>query len=111
MKLPNWENAVVAERKIVGYLLLLTHPSGRSKAVFFRRFGFSVDEWYVLADALRNHAGAHDVVEIEETPYGMSYTVVGPISTPDGRSPIVRVVWLIPRGTDTPNLVTAYPWR
>jgi len=28
---------------------------------------------------------------------------------PDGRSPLVRAVWLVESGEDVPRLVTAYP--
>ena len=35
LKLPNYENAVVSEAKITGYLLSTKHRDGRSKAEFF----------------------------------------------------------------------------
>jgi len=38
MKLPNADQAVVPETKITRYLLDLTSPKGKSKAVFFRAF-------------------------------------------------------------------------
>lgn len=111
MKLPNYEDAVVPERKITAYLLSLTHRDGRSKAAFFIRFGFLVDDWELLANALRRHAADHEVVEVEATPFGTSYTVEGPLITPDGRSAQVRVVWFIETGEHIPRLVTAYPWK
>jgi len=55
MYVPDAEHAVIPERKITAYLLSLTHRDGRSKAVFFLRFGFTVAAWHVLADALRHH--------------------------------------------------------
>jgi Domain of unknown function (DUF6883) len=111
MKLPNHEHASVPERKITAYLLSLTHRDGRSKAAFFLRFGFSVDNWEVLADALRRHAAEHKVVEIESTSFGTSYVAEGEIIAPDGRSPQVRVVWFIETGESLPRLVTAYRRR
>lgn len=44
MRLPEYEQAVIPERKITAYLLALTHRDGRSKAVFFMRFGFPLDD-------------------------------------------------------------------
>jgi hypothetical protein len=51
-KLPNVNEAIIPQKKITNYLLSLTHSSGRDKAVFFRRFGFTPDSWEVLAQAL-----------------------------------------------------------
>lgn len=48
MKLPYVENAIIAERKISAYLLNEGHATGKSKAVFFKRFGFEMDHWNVL---------------------------------------------------------------
>jgi len=75
------------------------------------RFGCTVEAWDVFAAALRRHAAEHDVVEIEDTPFGTSYTVEGTSAAPDGRAPRVRVVWFIQRGETTPRLVTAYPTK
>jgi len=72
MRVPNYEQAVVSERKIVAYLLSVTHRDGRSKAAFFMRFGFTADSWEILANALRRHAADHEVAEVEETPFGTS---------------------------------------
>ncbi len=42
------------------------------------------------AAALRRYATEHDVVEIEDTPFGTSNTVEGPLAAPDGRAPRVQ---------------------
>lgn len=109
--LPNAEHAIVARTKIVDYLLSESHPDGRGKAHFFATYGFSPASWEVLADALRNHAAAHAVIEAVETPFGKRYVVEGAIISPDGRRPSVRTVWFIRTGRDIPELVTAYPLK
>jgi hypothetical protein len=111
VKLPNVAQALVPERKITAYLLSLTHRDGRSKAIFFLRFGFTPDHWEALADALRRHAIDNDVAECEDTPFGTSYAIEGPLLAPDNRSPQVRVVWFIETGEQIPRLVTAYPLK
>lgn len=93
----------------MAYLLSFSHPDGKSKAVFFSSFGFSASRWEELALALRQHAAMNDVTEVESTAYGTKYVVEGPLLTPDGRNPEVRVVWFIERGDTTAHLVTAYP--
>ncbi len=111
MRLPEYEQALVPERKITAYLLSLDHRDGRSKAVFFMRFGFALDDWPVLATALKRHAAEHEVVAAEPTPFGTNYVVEGPLPAPDGRSPGVRVVWFIAIGERIPVLATAYPLK
>ena len=111
MRLPNADQARVDREKITDYLLSTTHPRGRSKAEFFIRFGFRAEGWEMLADALRNHAVSYPVARTVSSPYGVRYTVDGPIETPDGRNPRVRTVWMIDEGSTTPRLLTALQVR
>ena len=113
MKLPNVEHATVDSRKLTEYLLSTTHPFGRSKAEFFARFGFSLDNWSVLASALLRHAAEHDVVDVEEVRYGVTYAIEGPIVAADGRRPTIRSVWQIDAEETMPRFITAFPvrWR
>lgn len=111
MKLPEYKSAIVPDRKITAYLLSLTHRDGRNKAAFFMRYGFTADDWQTLSAALKRHAADHEVVATETTVFGTNYVVEGPLLTPDGRSPRVRVVWFIATGERIPTLVTAYPLK
>lgn len=109
LKLPSLEKAVVSEPKMTEYLLSPTHPEGRDKAAFFTRFGFTIDEWVVLAEALMEHAKAFEVTKTAESRFGIRYVIEGQLQTPDGRNPIIRSVWFIAHEDDTPRFVTAYP--
>lgn len=103
-KLPNVEKAIVAEAKIVNYLLNLENENGQAKARFFSSFGFNPDEWEVMAIALKQHAINHDITRIEpRPPFGVHYVIEGSISTPDKRNPQIRVIWSIDEGKDTPG--------
>ncbi|HXI71311.1 MAG TPA: hypothetical protein VNN22_13225 [Verrucomicrobiae bacterium] len=106
MKLPNSELAVVPSRKITHYLLSTAHRDGQHKAEFFRAFGFKPEAWEEL---LLNHARNHEVAEIVPTPFGQNFVIEGALTTPDGRLPVVRVVWFIPKNAETATLATAYP--
>jgi hypothetical protein len=108
VKLPGSEKAVVAERKISGYLLSLRHPTGRNKALWLTEYGFTPE---TLGEALRHHAAAHDVARIEESPFGKRFVIEGTLVTLDGRNPPVRSIWFIETGDDAPRLVTLYPLR
>jgi hypothetical protein len=109
MKLPNVERAVVPGRKITHYLLSTAHRDGQHKAEFFRSFGFKFEVGEKLASALLDHARQHEVVEIVPTPFGRNFVVEGALTTPDGRSPVVRGVWFIAKNMETATLATAYP--
>ena len=109
MKLPSLENAVVPRGKVEGYLLSYTHATGRHKAEFFSRFGFTTDRWELLAEALVRHAAVNQVMKVDDSEFGTRYTIEGPLDAPDGRRASVRVVWFVERGETAPRLVTAYP--
>jgi hypothetical protein len=109
MKLPQAEQAVVPQNKIEHYLLNPGHPIGGSKAGFFLRFGFSREEWHLLANALRQHARANSVANAVCDVDGTAYLVEGPLETPSGRRPRLRSVWLVETGKLAPRFITAYP--
>ena len=109
MKLPNVGEAQIDREKITGYLLSTLHPDGAGKAAFFSSFGFRADDWAAFARALQQHALRHDVLSVIESPYGKRYVVEGDLETPGGRSPTVRTVWIIDKGSTNPRLITAYP--
>jgi hypothetical protein len=109
MHLPNRESAIVPEAKIKQYLLSTTHPVGRFKAEFFVRYGFTLEHWDRLADALLQHATDHEIAKVEDSPFGTRFVIEGHLSSPDGRGPVVRSVWFLENGEEFPRLVTAYP--
>jgi hypothetical protein len=109
MKLPNNDSAVIPRRKLTDYLLNEWHEEGRGKALFFEQFGYSINTWEALAAALTMHAQTHEVVKVEQTPFGTRYVIEGILDALDGRTPFVRVVWFIDRDSTVPRLVTAYP--
>jgi hypothetical protein len=75
VKLPNYENAIVSETKITGYLLSIKHRDGRSKAEFFAQLGFMGDAWERLAKSLLQHAAENEVAKVEDSPFGKRYIV------------------------------------
>ena len=109
MKLPNLENAVVSEEKITRYLLNSEHPDGAGKAAFFSALGFSAANWQELANALRRLAETTTVARSVESIHGKKYIIEGRLTSPCGKTPLVRTVWIVDQGGDIPRLVTAYP--
>lgn len=91
------------------YLLNSAHPDNGGKAKFFLGLGFTPEQWQLFAEALRTLARSFPVTEYLESAHGIKYIVIGRIETASGRSPGVRTVWIVDKGTDNPRLVTAYP--
>lgn len=52
MNVPNLDAVVVPAAKITDYLLSDSHPNGKHKAKFFKAFGFSLDDWQALEQAV-----------------------------------------------------------
>jgi hypothetical protein len=110
MKLPHLENAYVPEAKIVKYLLNQEHrQGGKEKSVFFMRFGFTIDAWEDLAQALLAHAAAHEIASTFEKPGVTNFAIEGALDTPDNRQPLVRTIWALEEDSEAPRFVTAYP--
>ena len=109
MKLPHAEKALVEREKIVDYLLNPAHRYGASKARFFSEFGFRVEAWEKLAEALLEQGQRNAVARMKDTGFGPRYEVDGGIAAPDGRRPRVRTVWQLDQGPIAPRLLTAYP--
>ena|SRR5712692_2109961 len=108
MKLPNATIALVEREKIIEYLLNSAHPDNGGKAQFFLALGFTRDDSMPLANALRALAEKATVAKIVESSHGIKYIVDGTLSTPSGKTPAVRTVWIVDHGSDVPRLVTAY---
>lgn len=99
----------VDRSKVEDYLL---HPvNGRGKAAFFQAYGFALERWEDLHDALLEHAAAWPVAEATTSPYGCRYVVRGALRTPSGREPwpLVCSVWQADNGSEGTRLITAYP--
>lgn len=107
MKLPNLDGAIIEEAKLTGYLLSEENSGG--KAGFFLAFGFTLAQWEALRDALYQHAAQHAVTRVLESPHGVKYIIEGELVAPDGRLPLVRVIWIVDSGAEAPRLITAYP--
>jgi hypothetical protein len=111
VKLPHHKSALVPREKIADYLLSLTHPQDRHKAAFFSSFGFSTENWEILADSLKRQVADHPVTKVETTPFGTRYVVEGIMKMPDGRTPSIRSVWFVAEGDEIPRFATAYPTK
>jgi len=109
MELPNKFRVQVPLEKVTDYLLSETHAVGKSKAKYFRSYGFTDATASDLAHGLLEIAKNTLVESSERSPYGTKYVVDGELETPNGDMIRVRTIWIIENDDDTPRFVTAYP--
>lgn len=109
MKLPHGEQAFVPPEKLSGYLLSETHPTGLSKARFFRSLGFTAESAHLLESQLLVLARDADGAVPSLSPHGQKYSLIGTITAPNGRQARIQTVWIIEPGDERPRFVTAYP--
>jgi hypothetical protein len=109
MRLPNGANAYVPREKLVDYLLSETHAVGKSKARFFRGFGFDETNVTQLEQALLTIARRENVRDVNTSSHGVKYVIDGSIQTPNGAIVRIRTVWIIETEQDKPRFVTAHP--
>ena len=108
-KLPAIDAAVVEDAKLTEYLLDLAHPRGAAKARFLIAFGFAPERPDEAREAFLEHALQNDVAGVQQTAFGTMYEIDGPLPSPDGRDPVVRVVWMQDIGAGAPRLITMVP--
>lgn len=91
-KLPNCSQAAISRNKIENYLLNVNHREGKSKAMFFSKFGYSLANTREFYEALRHLACESVVMRIEKrAPFGIRITTEGSLRTPDSRNPYMRM--------------------
>ena len=64
MNLPNADQAQTDRKKITEYLLFTSHPHWFNKAIFFSQFGFTLENWKILAESLRKHGATYNVTKV-----------------------------------------------
>ena len=109
MKLPNADKSVIERAKIVDYLLNAAHPDNGGKAKFFEEMGFRREKWEALALALRTLAVETNVAQSFNSAHGEKHVVIGSITSPRGKSAMLKTIWIVDSGLETARLVTAYP--
>ena len=106
--MPCCASANVPVEKLTEYLLSFSHPLGSLKAKWFNALGYKLEKPNELAESLLSLASM-DLMASEKTDYGTKYVIVGNITGPGGRTASVHSIWILPRGSSVPRLVTAYP--
>jgi hypothetical protein len=77
MLIPEAGQAQIPYEKLEKYLLSDSHPVGKSKSIFFRGLGFSIDSIEEFEKAIRAIILQEPVQKTLATSYGIKYVVDG----------------------------------
>ena len=83
--IPNADEAVIPPEKVRDYLLSVSQPVGKFKAVFFRSLGYTAADWEKLEADLRALL-SYEAELGEKTEYGQKYVLKGRITGPAGKN-------------------------
>jgi len=112
--LPNYQQAVIEESKLVGYALNPASERGQHKARLFEAvLGFNLTNWQQLRQEILVALPYHEAIIKSETPFGKKYEVVMTLMGITGRKAAVMTVWQFDRLPDAtladyPRLITVY---
>ena len=105
MKLPN--NTLIAHEKLIQYLLV---PRKRNdKSQWLAKAGYTLENWRLLKNDLRNQILSLGAKLIEETQYGKKYEIRGKLTGPNGKSLTVCTIWMTENETGNTKFITMYP--
>jgi hypothetical protein len=107
-RLPNGDQAIIDLRKVEDYCLSPSHPRGRHKARVFREaLGLQQSDAAWLRDVLLEAARSGQAIQLTTDAWG-TYWGVDTTITRQGRSAVVRTIWIVRTGEQVPRLVTCW---
>lgn len=107
-RLPNADAAILDIRKLADYCLNPSHPRGRHKARVFREaLGLESGNAAWLRDALLQAVRSSEAQQVSADAWG-SYWRVDATVRRQGKSAVVRTIWIMRNGEDIPRFVTCW---
>ena len=107
-RLPEAGEAVLDLRKLEDYCLNASHPRGRHKASVFRQaLGLTQENARWLREALLAAAKVQPAISLGGDQYGSRWSVDVPVER-QGRTGMVRTVWIVRVGETFPRFVTCW---
>lgn len=110
-RLPNSADLIFDVRKIEDYCLNPTHPRGRHKARVFRQaLDLERDDAAWLRDILLEAARSEEAQQITANKWGVQWRLDVTVRR-HGKSAVVRTIWIVRAGEDSPRFVTCWVQR
>ncbi len=107
-RLPRGDEAILDIRKIEDYCLSPSHPRGRHKARVFREaLGIQRSDGPWLRDILLEAARSGEASPIATDPWGTHWRLDATIGR-QGKSAVVRTIWIMRTGESEPRFVTCW---
>lgn len=98
---------LLAESKLTNYLLI---PLPRDdKSNYLRLAGYQLDNWQILQRDLLTLIETSDATFEMSSVFGDSYSIVGSLTGPNGRSLLVKTIWMKENKTGFTKFITLYP--
>jgi len=101
------KEVVVTRDKLLRYLLLPREENDKSK--FLASAGYTLANWEVLLEDLRQLTQKYEVSGSESTPFGIKHEVRGTLIGPNGRTLALVTVWIKLEVTGETRFVTLFP--
>jgi hypothetical protein len=108
MLLPDGEQAVVDDAKLLDYVLNPEHPVGRHHAALFEELlGITRAKYGLLKEQLLRAAASGEVEAGQASSFGEKFEMRVAINGPLGTRPVLAV-WIREPGPVGPRLITCY---
>ena len=105
MKLPH--DTLIAHEKLTQYLLALRKRNDKSQ--WLAQAGYTIENWQVLENDIRNQISSANATPIEKTEYGQLYEISRNLIGPNGKSLPVCTIWMTETATGITKFITMYP--
>ncbi len=103
------KNVIISREKLTKYLLILKKRNDKSQ--WLAKAGYTIDNWKILENDLREQILQNDAIFIEDTSYGQLYEIRGNLSGPNGNSLSACTIWMKESETGNTKFITMYPDR
>ena len=106
-RLPNCQKAVFPRNKFKNYIL---NPSKeKSKADFFKSIGYNMKNYKRLEHDIKSKLATNKALRYDTDEHGNTSYQVNMLLGVGSHKRMVATAWIIRKGDNTPQFVTAYP--
>lgn len=98
-------NAVIDERKLTQYLLVLLPKDDKSQ--FLATAGYTLANWQQLEQDIREQILHDEATPSQNTPYGQKYEIIGTLTGRNGVVLSVKTIWIV--NSESTRFVTLFP--
>lgn len=98
---------LLAESKLTNYLLISLPQD--DKANYLRLAGYQLDNWQILQRDLLTLVETSDATFEMSPVFGDSLSIVDSLTGPNGRSLLVKTIWMKENKTGFTKFITLYP--